>query len=165
MERRESRASMIWGLLYILLLAAVAIVVLRIGERESSFAILTAVAATLATVASLLISGSRYDIFSLLVMSVDLAVFFIFLAHALLSRRYWTLCLPAFQLITCVTHIAKYLAPEIVPRVYSAGQGFWAYPTILVILGAALWSNADRKARRADDVVGGEEGDAQGAVR
>lgn len=130
---------MIWGAIYVSALMLVAIVVLRIGERESSFAVLTAISANALTVAGLVISGSRYDVFSVLVMGVDLFVLAVFTGHALLSRRYWTLCLPAFQLVTCVTHVVKLVAPEIVPRVYSAGQGFWAYPSMLVILMAALW--------------------------
>lgn len=136
---------MIWGAFYVGALALAAIVVLRIGERESSFAMLTAIGANVLTIAGLLISGSRYDIFSLLVMGVDLFVLAVFTGHALLSRKHWTLCLPAFQLITCVTHVVKLVAPEIVPRVYSAGQGFWAYPSMLVILMAALWAKADRE--------------------
>jgi hypothetical protein len=39
----------------------------------------------------------------------------------------------------------KMIAPEIVPEVYTAGQGFWAYPTLLVILGATIW-NRDKAA-------------------
>jgi len=138
---------MIWGILYVVLLLAITAIVLRIGERESVIAILTVFAGTALTVLSLIVSGSRYDIFSILVASVDFAAFGVQLTHAMLSRRYWTLCLPALQSITCLTHIVKYVAPELLPRVYSAGQGFWTYPMLFLILGAALWARADRKAR------------------
>jgi len=140
---------MIWGGIYVALLLAITITVLRIGERESVIAVLTVFIGTLLTVASLLLSGSRYHIFSALVTSVDFLVLAVFLGHALTSRRYWTLCLPALQLITCFTHIIKYVAPEFLPRVYSAGQGFWSYPMLALILSAALWTRADRKARAA----------------
>lgn len=138
---------MIWGIIYIALLVAITITVVRIGERESVIAVLTVFVGTALTFASLLVSGSRYDIFSLLVTSVDFLVLAVFLGHALTSRRYWVLCLPALQLITCFAHIVKYVAPEFLPRAYSAGQGFWAYPMLALILTAALWARADRKER------------------
>ena len=61
---------------------------------------------------------------------------------------YWTLCLPAFQLITCMTHLTKLVLPDLWPRLYSAGQGFWAYPQMLVIVLATAWFQADRRRRR-----------------
>lgn len=149
---------MIWGAIYVALLLAITVTVLRIGERESVIAVLTVFIGTLLTVASLLLSGSRYHIFSALVTSVDFLVLAVFLGHALTSRRYWTLCLPALQLITCFTHIIKYVAPEFLPRVYSAGQGFWSYPMLVLILGASLWARADRKARSAAPASGDEAG-------
>lgn len=138
---------MIWGIIYVALLLTITVAVLRIGERETVIAVLIICCGTALTVVSLLVSGSRYDIFSLLVALVDFAALAVQLGHALLSRRYWTLCLPAFQSITCLTHIVKYMAPELLPRVYSAGQGLWTYPMLFVILAAALWARADRKAR------------------
>ena len=138
---------MIWGVLYLVLLISVTVTVIRIGERESVIAVLTICGGTALTFASLLVSGSRYHIFSVLVASVDFIALGVQLTHALLSRRYWTLCLPAFQMITCITHVVKFAAPELLPRVYSAGQGFWTYPMLFIILGAALWARADRKAR------------------
>jgi hypothetical protein len=147
---------MIWGFVYVALLVAITITVLRIGERESVKAVLTVFIGTTLTFASLIVSGSRYDIFSMLVTSVDFVVFAVFLINALTSRRYWTLCLPALQLITCFAHIVKYVAPEFLPRAYSAGQGFWAYPMLLLILMASLWARDDRKARaeRAETASG-----------
>lgn len=138
---------MIWGYIYLALLAITTVTVQWIGERETRFAIWTLVVGSFLTLAAALITGSRFDFFSLLVMSVDLLVLAVFLGHALWSRRYWTLCLPAFQLITCFVHVVKLVAPEIAPRVYSAGQGFWAYPTMLVILLAAIWAKREAGAK------------------
>src|SRR3546814_4651233 len=70
----------------------------------------------------------------------------VFLIHALRSRYYWTLCLPAFQLLTCLTHVAKFAAPDILSQVYAAGQAFWAYPQMLAILLAAIWAKGARRA-------------------
>lgn len=141
---------MIWGVLYLIALITVLVVVLRIGEKESRFAILALAIASVMTVVALYLTRTRFEIFSFAVVSVDLGLLGVYIAQSLRSRRYWTLCLPAFQLINCITHLAKLAAPDIVPRVYSAGQGFWAYPTLAVILGAALWTRADRKARTAN---------------
>lgn len=145
---------MIWGIVYLVSLLAVLAIVLCVGERETRFAILTLVAGSLLTLVSLIIASSRFDIFSLLLATLDFAVLAVFLGHALVSRRYWTLCLPAFQLITCMTHVMKFVLPDLWPRLYSAGQGFWAYPQMLVILLAAMWAKVDAEARlRADKSV------------
>lgn len=136
-----------WGVFYIVLLLAIVATVLRIGERESMIAILIVFAGSMMTIAAVFISQAKYKVFSGLVTSVDFVVLAAFLWQALRSRRYWTLCLPALQLITCFTHIVKYVAPEFLPRVYVAGQGIWTYPMLAIILGAALWARADRKAR------------------
>lgn len=141
---------MIWGVLYLIALITVLVVVLRIGEKESRFAIVALTIASVMTVVALYLSRTRFEIFSFAVVSVDIGLLAAYVGQSLRSRRYWTLCLPAFQLINVVTHMAKLAAPEIVPRVYSAGQGFWAYPTLAVILGAALWTHADQRARAAD---------------
>lgn len=140
---------MIWGVLYLVALVTVLVVVLRIGDGESRFAIVVLAIASVMTAVALYLSRTRFEIFSLSVVSVDLVLLAIYMAQALRSRRYWPMCLPAFQLINVITHMAKLAAPEIVPRVYSAGQGFWAYPMLAVILGAALWNRADQKARAA----------------
>lgn len=141
---------MIWGAIYVALLVGITVTVVRIGDRDSVIAVLTVFIGTAMTVASLFIANSRYDIFSILVTSVDFIVLGVFLVHALTSRRYWPMCLPALQLITCFAHIVKYVAPEFLPRAYSAGQGFWSYPMLLIILCAALWARADRKVRAAE---------------
>lgn len=136
-----------WGIFYIVLLAAVTVTVLRIGERESVIAILIVVVGSAMTIVAVAVSQAKYRIFSGLVTSVDFIVLAAFLWQALRSKRYWTQCLPALQLITCFTHIVKYVAPEFLPRVYIAGQGLWTYPMLGLILGASLWARAERKAR------------------
>lgn len=136
---------MIWAIVYLVSLLTLLAIVLRIGERETRFAILTLVTGSFLTLAGLIIAGSRFDVFSLLVTSLDFAVLAVFLGHALVSRRYWTLCLPAFQLITCMTHLMRLVLPDFLPRLYSAGQGFWAYPQMLVILLAAIWARAEAR--------------------
>lgn len=130
---------MIWGYLYIALMLTVTFYVLCWGDREARFAISILFMASALTVAGLWISGTRFEVASLLVAGLDFLVFVIFLGHALLSHRYWTLCLPALQLMACFAHVAKLFGPDILPRVYSAGQGHWAYLQMLLIFLAAKW--------------------------
>lgn len=136
-----------WGVFYIVLLAGITATVLRVGERESIIAILIVCVGSMMTIVAAVISQAKYRVFSGLVTSVDFVVLAAFLWQALRGRRYWALCLPALQLITCFTHIVKYVAPELLPRVYIAGQGLWTYPMLAIILGASLWARADRRAR------------------
>lgn len=149
---------MIGGLLYLAVLLAVLIYVEHSKEREPRIAIWTLVIASLMTLAAVL-SGSTFHFASALLTGLDFLVLAVFLAHALKSRYYWTLCLPALQLLTCMTHITKFAAPDILSRVYSVGQGFWAYPQMFVILFAAIWAKSAREARR--NIV--DSGDGAGA--
>lgn len=136
---------MIRGLLYLAALLAVFVYVEFSREREPRIAIWTLVIASFLTLAALLL-GATFYVASGLLTALDFLVLAVFLAHALRSRYYWTLCLPAFQLLTCLTHVAKFAAPGIMSQVYSAGQAFWAYPQMLVILLAAIWARSARRA-------------------
>ena len=139
---------MIWGYLYTSILFLILIFVEKQKVPETRPAIRALAGASLLTFGAVL-SGVNFDTASMLLTIIDFAILGIFLVQALTSSRYWTLCLPAFQLITCMTHLAKFAAPDIVSRVYSAGQGFWAYLQMAVILAAALWgSRQNQKLRR-----------------
>lgn len=139
--------AMIWGLLYLILLFSILIFAEMEKIPETRAAIRTLALASGLTLMAVL-SGVNFETASFLLTMLDFAILGVFLVQALTSRRYWTLCLPAFQLITCMTHLAKFSAPDIVPRVYSAGQGFWAYLQMSVILAATLWGRAQKRALR-----------------
>src|SRR3546814_8576289 len=93
-----------------------------------------------------------FHVASQLLTALDFMVLAVFLFHALRSRYYLTLCLPAFRLLTCLTHVAKFAAPDILSLVYAAGQAFWAYPQMLVILLAAIWAKGARRAGMTDPI-------------
>ena len=135
---------MIWGILYLATLSSIYIYVERSRIPETRAAIRTLAAASLLTLMAVL-SGVNFETASMMLTMLDFAILAVFLIQALSSRYYWTLCLPAFQLITCMTHLAKFAAPDIVSRVYSAGQGLWAYPQMAVILLAAIWGRAHQR--------------------
>jgi len=143
--------------MYLAALLAVLIYVEHSKEREPRIAIWTLALASLMTLGAVL-SGITFYVASAILTGLDFLVLAVFLGHALKSRYYWTLCLPAFQLLTCMTHITKFAAPDILSRVYSVGQGFWAYPQMLVILFAAIWAKSARDASRGINVGGDRAG-------
>lgn len=139
---------MIWGYIFIALIFVATGYVLYAGDRDSRLAILTLVGASALTVLTVYVSGQYYETANGLVALVDFLLFGAFLWLALVSRRYWTLCLPSLQLIVCLTHIAKFLAPDILPRAYVAGQGHWSYYQIILIVMAAHMHRTRRKLLR-----------------
>jgi hypothetical protein len=139
---------MIWGYIFIALIAATTAFVLYAGDRDARLAILTLVGGTALTVLAVYFSGQYYESANGLVALVDFLVFGVFWWLSLGSRRYWTLCLPALQAIVCLTHIAKLVAPDIVPRAYVATQGHWSYYQIILILLATYMHGKRRKILR-----------------
>ncbi|OHC98987.1 MAG: hypothetical protein A2885_18340 [Sphingopyxis sp. RIFCSPHIGHO2_01_FULL_65_24] len=136
---------MIWGYVYIALMATVLATVLWIGDWECRIAVLTLFAGSALTLAAIYFSGSYFEGATPLLVAFDFLILAIFTGHALYSRRYWTLPVAALQLITCSTHLAKLSAPAIVSDAYSAGQGHWAYIQMVIILIAAIHVRARKK--------------------
>jgi hypothetical protein len=143
---------MIWGYIYIGLIASATAYIIWAGDWETRLAITTLVFGSTMTLLAVYLSGHYFRSADLLLVSLDFLVFAVFFSHMAISRRHWTLMLPALQLITCLTHIAKFTAPEIVPKIYSAGQGFWAYPQMAIILAAAYWQRAYKKHNMAREM-------------
>ncbi|WP_447759837.1 hypothetical protein [Sphingopyxis panaciterrae] len=139
---------MIWGYIYIALIVGTAVAVLWIGDRECRLAIATLFAGSALTLAALFLTKSYFERIDWLMLAIDLTVLGAFLAQALVSRRYWPLTLPMFQAITCATHLTKLAAPEIVPDAYSAAQGHWSYWQMAIILIAAFYARAARRAKK-----------------
>lgn len=139
---------MIWGYIFIALIAAATAYTLYAGDREACIAILTLVSGSALTIAAVYYSGQYYESANGLVALVDFAILGIFLWLSLASRRYWTLCLPALQAIVCITHIAKLIAPDIIPRAYVAAQGHWSYYQIILIVMATHMHSVRRKLLR-----------------
>lgn len=139
---------MIWGYIFITLIVGTAGYVLWVGDQDARLAILTLLGGSAATVIVVYLSGQYFLSAYSAVALVDFAVFAVFLWQALRSRRYWMLPLPALQLIACITHIAKFIAPDIVPRAYAAAQGHWSYYQIVLIASAAYMHGRRRKLLR-----------------
>ena len=79
---------MIWGYIYLFVLLSVLVYVQWAGERETRFAIWTVFVASVLTPAALIISGTRFETFSLLLTLLDFVMLAVYLGHALVSRRY-----------------------------------------------------------------------------
>jgi len=139
---------MIWGYIFIALIAAATAYTLYAGDREACIAILALVGGSALTIAAVYYSGEYYESANGLVALVDFAILGIFLWLSLASRRYWTLCLPALQAIVCITHVAKLIAPDIIPRAYVVAQGHWSYYQIILIVMAAHMHSVRRKILR-----------------
>lgn len=139
---------MIWGFIFIALIAAATAYVLHAGNWETRLAILTLVGGSALTVFAVYFTGQYYESPNGLVALVDFFILGVFLWLSLRSRRYWTICLPALQSIVCITHIVKLIAPDIIPRVYVAAQGHWSYYQIALILMASYMHSVRRKILR-----------------
>lgn len=88
------------------------------------------------------IRGGRADHFldlEISVMVVDAAMLAALLAVALRADRFWPLWLTALQGFGVISHIAKAIAPEIMPNVYQIVQAFIAYPGLLLLIAATRW--------------------------
>lgn len=129
---------MAFGLIYLILLIIVCSYVFISKYDEAIISMSILIVGSLMTLIAAVMTG-RFENFSIAVLAVDAFILIAFMAHALTSSKYWPMLLPSFQIITCATHLAKLFSPEMLPRVYSAGQGFWAYPILLVIFLAAKW--------------------------
>jgi hypothetical protein len=77
---------------------------------------------------------------------IDCALLIIFGAIAILSDRYWPLWAAGFQGVPVVTHIAKMIAPSILPKAYANYAAFWAFPVMIVlILGTRAYHSKHAK--------------------
>ncbi len=115
------------------------------GGKTERIAALIALVASLASWAVWIFSGRHWGSTELGVLAIDLAVLLGFLAIALRTDRFWPLWATAMQLIAVATHAATLVNPDIVPRAYSLAQGFWAYPILLMMFGAAWLHVAPRR--------------------
>lgn len=79
------------------------------------------------------------------VLLVDLVVLAALMALMLRADKFWLLWMTAFHVIGVLTHIAKLVDPAILPRAYSIGQGFWAYPMLIALV---LGVSEERRRRK-----------------
>ncbi len=114
------------------------------GEAEGRRAVGLFLAATLLTWAAQTIDTEwRQTHWPL--MAVDTAYLVAAYLFALRSNRYWPLWITAFQLLTVATHFATIIAPDYLPKIYSAIATFWVVPLLLsMVAGVYLDHRAHR---------------------
>lgn len=79
-------------------------------------------------------------------MAVDTGYLVATYVFALRSDRYWPLWIAAFQLLTVATHFATIVAPDYLPKIYSAIATFWVVPLLLsMVVGVYLDHRAQQR--------------------
>ncbi|MDP1025966.1 hypothetical protein Q5H91_01965 [Sphingomonas sp. KR1UV-12] len=73
------------------------------------------------------------------ILAVDAALVVALTGVALLADRFWPLWMTAIHAFGLIGHVAKALAPDILPNVYQAAHGFSAYPGLILLIVATHW--------------------------
>ncbi|HVF83404.1 MAG TPA: hypothetical protein VM913_04445 [Sphingomicrobium sp.] len=126
--------------IYWTLLAIVVVIAFRRGDRESRYAALVCLGATILTVFFLTPFRREFTQVETFVAAIDIAVLLSFVAIALRSVRFWPLWVSGLQLTTVMAHVLRLLRPDLVDLAYAAAMRFWSYPILLILVVAALRS-------------------------
>lgn len=123
------------------------------GNAEGKKAVILFVVAVLLTwIAQNLDTQWRQTHWPLLV--VDTGYLVATYAFALRSNRFWPLWITAFQLLTVASHLATIVAPDFVPKIYSAIATFWVVPLLLsMVSGVYLDHRAFRRLEPNDPIL------------
>ncbi|MBD8548785.1 hypothetical protein [Sphingomonas sp. CFBP 8760] len=107
---------------------------------------MTAAALIVATVATWVVAigfgGSRAGRFIGVeygVLVIDGLLVAALMAIALCADRFWPLWMTALHAFGIVGHLAKAIAPDILPNVYQAAHLFSAYPGLILLMLATHW--------------------------
>jgi hypothetical protein len=77
------------------------------------------------------------------VLLIDLACLVCFVLIALKSDRFWPLWLAALHLVGTLAHLARMIAPEIIPASYVLLLVVWSWPMLFLLLWAS-WTSPSR---------------------
>ncbi len=87
-------------------------------------------------------------------LAVDTGYLVAAYVFALRSDRYWPMWITAFQLLTVASHLATIIAPDFIPKVYSAIATMWVVPLLLsMVSGVYLDHRELRRMVEHDDPV------------
>ena len=90
-------------------------------------------------------SATRFTGEELGILLVDTATFFAFLTVALNADRFWPIWVTALLAIPLFGHLARILAPDIVPWAYAVILSVESYPILLIMLLASLQNMPSRR--------------------
>ncbi len=127
---------------YSLLTAACLYATWKGGDPERWVAA-TLIVATIATwVVAIGFGGSRAGRFIGVeygVLVIDGLLVAVLMGIALLADRFWPLWMTALHAFGVIGHLAKVIAPDILPNVYQAAHLFSAYPGLILLALATHW--------------------------
>ena len=81
--------------------------------------------------------------------AIDILLLLALAALAMRARRFWPIWVAGFQAAAVLVHLAKAIAPAMVPQGYSILIQFWGYPMILLTTAGTCWHR--RRCRRGTD--------------
>lgn len=84
------------------------------------------------------------------VLIPDVVTFLAFILLALRANRFWPLWVSALLGVPVVGHVARLLAPQVIPWAYAVVLSIWSYPILLVMVGAT-WTHQRRLTRNGAD--------------
>ena len=140
--------SIIWQILFWLLLAGSCGYALVRGGVHERIAALLFVGATIVSILAHSPLHVRYVTIEMSDLIVDLVVLGVLVFIALQSERFWPLWATGLQLTITMSHLMKGIQPDLMPLAYAAAQRFWSYP-ILIILFVGSWRSYRRRVRQA----------------
>lgn len=121
-------------IIYIVMLAAVAVYAFLRGRSEERYAAAICILATVATRVAISPLADRYSGVEIGVFLVDFLTLAGFVAIALRTDRFWPLWVAGLQLTTLVAHLLKAIQLDLLPHAYAAAGRFWVYPIFLIIV-------------------------------
>ena len=117
---------------YTLLLLVCAYAIRRGGKPEYYGAAVIAVGSILTSIVGMT-QGASWVGPEEGILIVDL-IFLLALIHlTIVTDRFWPMWFTAFHLVSISIHAAVYVAPDIAPWAYAAGQGSWGYLMLLAL--------------------------------
>ncbi len=117
------------------------------GRKYEQLAALTFITATVVSVLARSPVHERYVAVEQSDLLIDSCVLAATIAIALRSDRFWPLWVAGLQLTIGMSHLLKWLQPDLLPLAYAAAERFWSYPTLMILFVGA-WRQHRR--HRAD---------------
>ena len=114
------------------------------GRKYEQLSALTFITASIASVLARSPVHERYLGVEYSDLIIDSFVLAITVAIALRSDRFWPLWVAGLQLTISMSHLLKWIQPDLLPLAYAAAERFWSYPT-LVILFVGAWRQHRRR--------------------
>ncbi|GGB35332.1 hypothetical protein GCM10011380_25910 [Sphingomonas metalli] len=126
-------------LFYVLLVGACGYALRCGGAPERWVAVLLPLAALSTFLVAILgrgYHGGQFRHVEYGILAVDAVLLLALVAVAALADRFWPLCLSALHAFGLVAHLARMIAPDILPDVYKAAHAIASYPILLTLVVA-----------------------------